>query len=113
MRGSGSTGASPTSAAMSSSGRPEPTSASNARARRFQPAKRTARSRITAQDHREASARPSSTPFTTQSALRNMASGEKLAAVSGAASGMSSRDRCPGDKRSGATKLRRDKVKRS
>ena len=71
---------------MSSRLRPEAASASKASAARFSPRSRTALSRITAQDAREARPRKIITDFTTQSARANRATKEKVSGVMAAGS---------------------------
>jgi hypothetical protein len=71
MRGRGSSGLGPAWAATSSSERPDSTAFSNSSARLFMLVKRTPLSRMIAHDHRDITARPIITPFTTQSAVMN------------------------------------------
>ena len=66
---------------MSSSERPEFRSFSKALAWRFRAANLNALSRITAQDHREATSNPIITVFTTQSAMRKSAIGSSMEAA--------------------------------
>ena len=71
MRGNAALGCSPAACATSSSARPDETSRSKRLAWLSSTMKRTVLSMITAHDHSDAAASPSSTPFTTQSAAMN------------------------------------------